>query len=1039
GEGFFAKGRSDANYALKQKALKEAKRWRLHLRARVLERLEDLNRKLIELLRPGNAAQLKLAAQGEVLSIAKRSPAKKPQGGAGGGGGRARDGIATSKLGETNGSFSFEDADEESSGDDRARAPSEGAPGPSGAPSAEPAPMPPMSPAQDQLMEKEEQAAPGRFSSSRKMKSKRAYRGRGGRSNRQAASERLRRSYGNRGGLSAHRSAELARLGFLPVEDAPAPPAPWQGFANLFPHLPLRAFDPQTTPPNWPDEVKTLVAGLDRTAWLRGQALSLEITTSRSRTDHRGRVHPGGEGLGLLSPDSWANRPSHVAGDNTIVQWAIGKERGALQLLWKTGRTRPAKVADLTDYPQLTPNQNFFRHYGTQKASIKARTATKITLVFRPPVAQRRWAYQFEVDIDPQRGVILEHRSRRRGKVFQRTVFSDFVHVAGKSWPTKETHYDAKGRPGWITVRRYRALAAPEAATVRAAILAPRKTGATVIGPLPGLEEARQAVESGKSRLEDRLVAVSLEIGQQRWEAATPQVETLIKGLGDVEAVLLFQATWRSQRRRLEELRTLLYTAAAVLAEAPATFEVARANAILGWSYTFGPAEQLVVLDRLRGVFARQLKRVDPALSVDERRVSVLSRAGRGEESFRLRATLTKSYPFVPRVHVAYAQALASRGEDTQALAHLDTFLETGGPWLPSEASQFREAIARQLWQTVRYGELVKRIDAWDAAKIDPALATQHYERLLAALIMLDREDEVDERIAAWFAAFPKDALGGDAPAWNRLQGSINHLLGQIPGINNYGNSIPPERQALLTKIASRLLSAAKAEGLEPFQTPWAMGARILYDWRYRRGDSSKLLSKELYAEFSSGIATLETTRLRMLCEWLRGIGFAPAANREAGEGKPAAGWPKLFAEIYARWAKTPPSDAADDLQVLVLSYAKRDLQLACRRRLLELAKTPTDKRARRAELYGALVSGPWTQGAEGEVLTLFQAMAPATELKGEILAEAKNAWIANLHDLHGWLTNARGAASFQALPNRNQLDRRQVKAQRDALVRAAR
>ncbi|MBL4846880.1 MAG: hypothetical protein JKY65_15280, partial [Planctomycetes bacterium] len=42
GEGFFAKGRSDANYALKQKALKEAKRWRLHLRARVLERLEDL-------------------------------------------------------------------------------------------------------------------------------------------------------------------------------------------------------------------------------------------------------------------------------------------------------------------------------------------------------------------------------------------------------------------------------------------------------------------------------------------------------------------------------------------------------------------------------------------------------------------------------------------------------------------------------------------------------------------------------------------------------------------------------------------------------------------------------------------------------------------------------------------------------------------------------------------------------------------------------------------------------------------------------------
>ena len=121
------------------------------------------------------------------------------------------------------------------------------------------------------------------------------------------------------------------------------------------------------------------------------------------------------------------------------------------------------------------------------------------------------------------------------------------------------------------------------------------------------------------------------------------------------------------------------------------------------------------------------------------------------------------------------------------------------------------------------------------------------------------------------------------------------------------------------------------------------------------------------------------------------------------------------------------------------MRYAKRELQLDCRRHLLALAKTPVEKRQRTLELYGALTSGPWSAEAEAEVATLFQTLAPPAELEGEVLAEGQNAWIASLHDLHRWVTNAQSEARFQALPDRNQLDRRQVKAQRDALLRDAR
>ena len=1038
GESFFAKGRSDANYALKQKALKEAKRWRLHLRARVLERLEDMNRGLIDLLRPGAAAQLKLAAQGEVL----RSSDARDSGRRGGWGNKEQAfkselGAAT-PGGADKGSLSF--GDEEEGGEvDETMPLSDDSNAPMASPAEPPAAKAPMPSSRSrQALEK-------------RSESKRDYRYRGDRDGLVAGTtsslrrlEAEKQGYFRRG-LSAHQSNELAKLGFLPVEDAPAQPGAWAGFANLFPGVPQRAFDPSTIQLGWTDEIKALVSGIDRGAWLQGQNLSLEVTTSSSRVDHRGRKHLGGQGLGLLSPTGWAVSPVRPAGDDALVTWADAKERGALRLLWRVARTRPSQPLDASDYPTTVPylfGRSLLRSFANHTATITAKTPAKVTIRFQAPPAQRRWGYDCEFDLDPQRGVILEYRYLRHGKLYTKTTYGDFVEVAGRSWPSKETPYDNKGRPTWVRTWAYRALAAPEAAKVRTAILSPRQ-GAVEIGPLPGIDEARQAVQDGKPRLEDRLVAVSLEVGRQRWEVATPAVEALIKALGDAEATVLFRATWRSQRRRLEELRALVSAQAGALVDGPAPVEVARANALLQWSQALAPAEQLSVLERLHPIFARQTKRVDPAFGVDSSRANLLERVGRGEDAFKLRADLTKRYPFQASVQVNYARALGQRGETDAALTHLRQRLDEGGPWLEHEASQLREEIARQLWGSVRYRQLVKQIDAWDAAGVEPALAVQHYSRLLSALVMLDREDEADERIAAWAAALPAGALSGDQATWNRLQGAIQHLLGNMPGIPYYGYPIPPERQEVLTKIAARLLDANSPQGTETFQRPWALGGQILYNHRYRQGDAAGPLLEELWAELEGSVASLSTERLRQLCEWLRGVGYAPAANREAGT-KPAAGWPKLFPEIYARWEKLPRTkpaelEAAAHLEIVLLNYAERELQLACRRKLVEFATSEPEKRQRRLQLYGALVGGPWTQAEQTEVEALFQTLAPPAELKGEPLAEAQNAWIANLHDLHGWLTAARGEASFQALPGRNDLDRRQVKAQRDAFLRDAR
>ena len=40
--------------------------------------------------------------------------------------------------------------------------------------------------------------------------------------------------------VPSYAAAELAKLGFLPVVDAPARPSPWLGFHQLFPGLSIR-------------------------------------------------------------------------------------------------------------------------------------------------------------------------------------------------------------------------------------------------------------------------------------------------------------------------------------------------------------------------------------------------------------------------------------------------------------------------------------------------------------------------------------------------------------------------------------------------------------------------------------------------------------------------------------------------------------------------------------------------------------------------------------------------------------------------------
>ncbi|MGE0709109.1 MAG: VIT domain-containing protein [Planctomycetota bacterium] len=1024
GEEFFAKGRDDATYELRRQQLLAAKKWRVELRAKLLEQLQGLNRDLTDLLRRGNAQAVALKDQGAALQVAQ---AEAPRGGAGGKLGMAKAKRELSDAVEADG-FA---ANEASGGEALpADAPVTAAPAPPG----EPPMSPPPPPGADKESFAEEEVYERKKSVSR-LRSAEALSGR--------LEQGRRSNYAGYGPRHQEAARDLARSGFLPLADD-RPPEPWNGLLAMFPGVPDPQ-DPAAFQPLW-HEGRDVLLLLDRRAWLQGRDKTLSVRTHRERVDLRKRTHPGGDGRALLGKQAFAVEGVHVAGDDVRYDWLEGQERGALHAVWGLGRKRAREAHDPTSFPAVLPwlLADDLRTYAGYSSRVTLKPGTLPICGIRlepplPPAGLARYLYPYrapvlELKIDVTKNVLLSCQWWSEGRVTATDDYSEFVEIGGAWFPGKVVRTDERGRATWTTTWTYEDLDEAAAKAARAALVPRART--TVLGKLPGLDEARQAVEQGKATLEDRLVALSPLVGAQKWEEADAAAQALWQTLADAASVPALQARYLSQRRRNEELEALLTTMAKALAQ-PRVADLAAAWGLLSWAGALHPGQEtLALLDVLKPVFARQ-QRVEPLWPWEQRALAALAQSDRPEELFRRQGELVKAYPFQFAAHTIYAEALFQRGQVSEALAHLRDALAKQGPWEEHEANALREALAEELWRDLQYPELVQQIDAWDQEQLDPPLGAHHYNRVLSALVMLDRAAEAEQRAAKWFEDAVK-SLGPRGPewsgpllaeraAWQRLHGAVSHLLGDAQGY--YPQWIVPEHAAQLAKLAERL--AEGVSGAPSFVDPDAIVQQILWHWRFRQTDASRPLIDALYARLEQGAESLPLSRLVRLTEWIGGIGHRPADD--------AHGWKQLWERIYTRWTKTEDEGQAAALAELIARYGERELNLKRLRRQLAAAQEPAQKRDLTRQLFDLLRTGPWSEDAEREVLALYQALAPLAAETGEAHEVALNDWIALLEDLDTWLAEARADAALAALPEHNLLDRRQLKERREGLLREAR
>jgi predicted Zn-dependent protease len=1024
GEEFFAKGREDADFELLREQMKKAGLWHRGLRDDVLARLKTMGREATEALRPARP-------WGELGGLASTATAYGFDTGGGSGGkpgaakrlswGRRGDMDELShdvsrnveRLGYVGDPAEAGEEAKEAEGEDLGDA------APSSeddAYSDEQLDMPAEKPAPAASPVLEPAAASKRPASGfLRARSKLA---------------RLEEAapIGGNGASGTYEAADRKVRG----DDSPA-----GEIDSLFPSI---AGPPaELRAPTWPEDFAALVRSLDRRPAIAAQAGVLRITTTGESVDLRGRTHFSGRGEHLLGKDDWTVVVLHRAGESFETQWLRGGERGAWRADWLLGRVRPRAAGDERAWPAPYPwafGEELFAWRGWV-AALRDLGDGKVELRFTQPGNPE---YAVLLTIDRARALLLESRTIQHDEVTWTTRYSGFVERLGVAWPTTIEQVDAKGRVASTQRLEFEALDAAAAAARFDALLAPRGRCIELGAPPKDLESAKQAVADGKARLEDHLLLLRAALARGEPEPAQAPLAAIRKlvegkpGLERIELAVLMRS------RRHEELRQRLLADAAALAATPRDAEFSIVQDLLGLSSALDAgAERLELLRALDPVARRQAEIPEAPYVLDEQRIAALAAASRAEELFAAQEELAHDWPEQANAHVAFAHALAARGEFDRALGALDAAEKEHGPWEPYELDQLFTTRITLLWNCYRLEDLVAAVEARLREPRELANSWQ-LDQYLTAVVMLDRERAWWSTIESWLGAARDDVDAGRKltdGARARVEAAIRQAIGQGWSCWWWQRRFDPAEARFLADVARALL---KSEREHPY------ASQILTHDAFRQTPAARALLDELHAQVERGVESLPAAELARWIQLLR------SAQYMTDDGEPR--WQKLLDRVLARFVAATGEDERAQLEGVLLQHGRREIALAARLDQVAKAKNDDARGMRALEFLDWLFQGspsPWTAELEAECLRLLPLVRASDLLRlggRETLDSASHAALADAdlrakivawHDFVDWSVGERTAAAVAALPDVNSMPRRKLAVAREEQAKLAR
>ncbi|HUT12367.1 MAG TPA: VIT domain-containing protein [Thermoguttaceae bacterium] len=779
---------------------------------------------------------------------------------------------------------------------------------------------------------------------------------------------------------------------------------------TLFPHLPAPPKETVEQPqPAWPAEAKALAESLLRNGQLAALDGGLQVQRRWESFDARwNNLTSRSQSLALASPTAWLILDGGN-GSNETVSWCDGRERGVFSKTFQLGRLRDSQSEDLGNPPLGLEGyalRSIERTYPRHSVELKPQGNARLLLILTDPDVPHR---QDHVLIDTARHVVLSIESRYQGNVTSSTRFEDFVEVADCWWAGRIEHLDAQGRRTVLITQEFKLLTADAFDQQWKKELAGRDRVQFLHEPPVSTADAKQADADGKATFDDQFALLLHFAGNQQWDRVMERLDKAEQSAAGKPGMRWVRDAVLNVSRRREELRERILGEAGALAK-PQAADYFLAEHLRGQaSGIFEANEMLALLDVLKPVYERQAAHLNAMKQWTQQRVNYLQQTGQSDRALGLQRQLAEEYPHDYSAQQQYAQALANARDYAAAYAWLDGVISDEAKWFPYEEESLRNLYAQYLRQQGRYPDLADYLAAW--IDRDPP-SSSPYSQYLTALIRTDRVEEADGLISRWLeesrASGPLKAEVGA-----RLDAAAGAALGR--GYNLYTDRI---EERWLEPLAAAAIFFARHESRA------VVAERIMQDDRFHQTDQCRRVRKWAAETLTTQIEELTPDEIQRLVNWI-------APNDPAVE---APTWKLIADGLRQRWLAEKDAEGRNRLAQPLL-YVLRSHRNA--EELLEFLRLQVEKHRCRnsyTQLFDALLGQPWSAAIQAEAFAILEKQSYAAPSEDQLRIQVEA-----LYRLTDRMVQARYEGLMGAVEHQEELSRSELRDLQSKNLRTAR
>ncbi|MBT6154013.1 MAG: hypothetical protein HOL01_17015 [Planctomycetaceae bacterium] len=738
------------------------------------------------------------------------------------------------------------------------------------------------------------------------------------------------------------------------------PAASIRWISELFPRVPARPTKPaKAKPSKWPVEAVKISRSLVRAPKLAKLKGGIEIIRDTRTFDPAWKREAGRSSVfELYSTKRWLRRPTNVASP-IIVSWADPQERGVLNASFRLGQTRKS-------YPEDFSTRNVgagsyvhsLLHVGFQNydVQVKKKADGTVTLRCTKPDAPDAAIRIFEVDT--KRSAITEERSERAGKIVSRSTYGDFVEVGGIHWPTEIEVFNDKGQLVSRTTQTVK-LHDDEKFMVRFGDeLDVLKETQIIRHPLPKVSDSESAAAKGMADFEDRMVLMLRAALVQKWDTVLDELAQIQKLTPGKLGVAWMKASVLASARKNEDARQAWIKLGDELLAAKSD-DLYLPSFVIGKVRSVADAnESMATIDSLKPIFQRQPEYRRGLDRWNEHRLALLQQLGRTGAALRLQKALAESTPWDAGRQTRYVQFAHRNGEYDIAYEWLGDRLNGDEPWTPSQDRQFRRTYYNLLQQQGRADDAVKLMEEWIATE-----SADHdaFGRYLVSLVQADRSEDADAIALKWLKAGQVEGELKGRPLL-QLTAAISYATGTRVGMNLY--EMDHKWFGPLHETARFFMDR---------EHNWNIATNLIWNHRFSRSDEADQL-RELFAkQLVTRVAEFDSRRANAVVDTVGGHSLISDAQ-----------WLTIIDVLLKKRSAATKDNQRNQFASTVLSiyrrrFAETKLLPFMRQRIAEAVTRKNSARAASlsVELFNVLIAKTWSAEVEDELFGLIGTLSP--------------------------------------------------------------